>query len=203
MPLARPPVAPPRAAPSPYSAPRGPPRCRASISVLRMPRRLFVSSLQAPYVSSVPAGAGPCAQTNTPPERQESSGSSVVGRSARRQRPFGLGRLFLSFFFSWSSRQPTRSVHECVDAACARPARCRRRRRRHSFSRRRGRSATRCGSAAARSRGTPGCGPAGAGGRGARGRGLAPCRELVGCGAAAASLGLQVQRTDVAAVVVH
>ena len=26
------------------------------------------------------------------------SGSSVVGRSARRQRPFGLGRLFLSFF---------------------------------------------------------------------------------------------------------
>ena len=87
-----------RAAPSPCSARRGPPRCRASISVLRMPRRLFVSSLQAPYVSSVPAGAGPCAQTNTPPERQESSGSSVVGRSARRQRPFGLGRLFLSFF---------------------------------------------------------------------------------------------------------
>ena len=68
------------------------------------------------------------------------------------------------------------------------PARYRRRRRRRWFLRRRGRSATRCGSAAAHSRGTPGCGPAGAGGRGARGRGLAPCRELVGCGAAAASL---------------
>ena len=49
-------------------------------------------------MSSVPAGAGPCAQATPKKERQESSGSSVVGRSARRQRPFGLGRLFLSFF---------------------------------------------------------------------------------------------------------
>ncbi len=49
-------------------------------------------------MSSVPAGAGPCAQKTPKKERQESSDSSVVGRSARRQRLFGLGRLFLSFF---------------------------------------------------------------------------------------------------------
>ena len=48
-------------------------------------------------MSSVPAGADR-ARKQTPPERQESSGSCVVGRSAYRQRLFGLGRLFLSFF---------------------------------------------------------------------------------------------------------
>ena len=56
-------------------------------------------SLHAPYLISECLRARGRARKQTPKkERQESSGSSVVGRSARRQRPFGLGRLFLSFF---------------------------------------------------------------------------------------------------------
>ena len=63
-------------------------------------------------------GRGPCAQANTP-------GAARVERFVRRRSvrvsaaPFWPRTAIPIFFFSWSSRQPTRSVHECVDAARA------------------------------------------------------------------------------------
>ena len=46
----------------------------------------------------IACGRGTVRAIKHPRSGKKSSGSSVVGRSARRQRPFGLGRLFLSFF---------------------------------------------------------------------------------------------------------
>ena len=130
------------------------------------------------------------------------SGSSVVGRSARRQRPFGLGRLFLSFFELWSSRQPTRSVHECVDAAS------------HgllgavvvvvaTLFQGVGVEAPRAAALRRRAAEAPLVVARQALAGAERAARASHHLEVVGCGAAAASLSFKVQRTDLAAVVVH